>query len=420
MGTKKLQKCVYETTDDLERFLCNQDLIAPLKISFMRLFHLLFIVLFLFTQLSGQDRLSGVVREADSQEPIPFATVYFDGTTNGQHTDENGHFSLLLNGIELPASLVISHVSYEPLIVNIENGQSPLNLELKTKDLTLEAVVVKDRSQRLKNLQEFRQAFLGGDAWGERASIRNEDALLFSRDYTVDTVQVQNQYMRNMIVDANPPGAVWAPDGKSVSFEKAVNLAATAKEPLEIELPDLGYILRLDLRYFQVAYREGTTSYLGHYFFQPIEGDKKTPKKYQRKRERAYFNSSLHFLRSLYDGQLPENGYQLLEEVKGRKGREIQPFDISDHLRKVNADQLEITGLSGRKLIVLYYGDRHGRPLSPSKWKRKQPVQSGLYFGEKKCIIRPDGTTGDSSLYFSGTMGNRGVSWLLPSDYTHE
>ncbi|PHN07402.1 carboxypeptidase-like regulatory domain-containing protein [Flavilitoribacter nigricans] len=373
--------------------------------------------------LCGQSVLSGRVTEAGNQQPVPFATVYFDGTTTGQTTDEDGRFQLSVSGIELPAVLVVSHVGYETLTLPVKDTKEELQLEIRIREQVMSTVVVQDRNQRQKNLQEFRQLFLGSDAWGQAARILNEEALVFNRDYVNQKLVIRNDYMRKMVQDAKRPNIQWAADGSYVTFDQAVNLEATAKVPLEVELPDLGYTVRVDLKSFETIYKQGTTSYFGHFFFQGKEGgDAKRKRRFEKKRERAYYNSSLHFLRALYQGALAENGYRLLEEERKGDGRNtaIVPFDIQPYLKPVGNDQLEITGLAGRNLIVLYYGDRKGQPLPESRWKNRQPVQSGLHFGDQECVIRADGTTGESSLYFSGNLGNRGVSWLLPSDYQTE
>lgn len=389
----------------------------------MRAFLLLCFLLHCGSLIFCQTILSGTVVETTSQEPIPFATVYFDGTTNGQTTDENGNFKLSIVDIELPAVLVVSHVGYQTFTTTINSPSQDLKLELHIQEQVISTVIVQDRNQRQQNLEEFRRLFLGSDDWGEKASILNEEALLFSRDYVNKKLDIRNQYMKDLVMKADRPNIQWASDGSYVTFDQAVNLKATAKQPLEVQLPDLGYELRVDLKSFQAFYKEGTTSYFGHFFFQAKEGqNKKERNRFEKKRERAYFNSSLHFLRALFAGTLAENGYQLLEEIKveGRKKPEVQSFDISPYLDLVDRDQIAIKGLSGRKLIVLYYGDNKGRPLPETKWKKRHPIQSGIYFADEECLIRSDGTTGERGLYFSGVLGNRGIAWMLPSDYKND
>lgn len=369
--------------------------------------------------LCAQSALSGVVVDGSDRQPVPFATLYFDGTTRGQTTDENGQFTLSLAGIELPAALVVSHVGYAPLTLQInENTPAELEFALYPRSQIMNAVVVQDLNKRQENLIEFRRLFLGSDFWGKRARIRNEEALLFARDYEEQKVHIRSDRIKHMLEQAVQPGARWAPDSSYIVQEKAVNLKVSAKEPLLIDLPDLGYALQLDLVSFLTDYEQGRTGYLGYYFFQPYEGtDGEAHPRHRRNRARAFYHSPQHFLRALFAGALAENGYQLLEQVGERIPYSLKPFDPAPYLYPIEEDQLAIRGLEGRSLIILYYADRKGRPLPEAKWKRVEPIQSGIHFEADECLIRADGTLGDSELLFSGNLGDRGVAWSLPGDY---
>ncbi len=217
------------------------------KLLAMRLFILLSCLLFVpYSVLLAQPILKGTVLDSTNHEPVPFVTVYFDGTTNGQTTDDNGQFALSLNGIDLPAVLVVSHVGYRRQTLLIRDTEEELYISLAVQGQLISTVVVQDRNQRLKNIQEFRRLFLGTDEWGERAQIRNEDALLFDRDFKNQRVNVRSKYMRKMTLNSNRNNVEWSADSSFYVYDKALNLQATAKVPLEIELPDLGYKIQVD------------------------------------------------------------------------------------------------------------------------------------------------------------------------------
>ncbi|HKJ41551.1 MAG TPA: carboxypeptidase-like regulatory domain-containing protein [Sunxiuqinia sp.] len=56
---------------------------------------LLFFLLFsLAATANGQTTLKGTVRDSTDHQPIPYATVYINGTMIGTITDTNGHFQL--------------------------------------------------------------------------------------------------------------------------------------------------------------------------------------------------------------------------------------------------------------------------------------------------------------------------------------
>ena len=110
----------------------------------------------------------------------------------------------------------------------------------------MNTVVVRDRNRRRQNLIEFRRLFLGENAWGKRASIQNEEALVFSRDYVTQQYNIRSVRMKRRLEQARLTGARWAPDSSYVIYDKAVNLKASANAPLLIDLPDLGYTLQLE------------------------------------------------------------------------------------------------------------------------------------------------------------------------------
>ncbi|NRB51430.1 MAG: carboxypeptidase-like regulatory domain-containing protein [Saprospiraceae bacterium] len=389
----------------------------------MRLLFPIFLCCLLHTSLSAQLRLAGTVLDSTNQAPIPFATVYFDGTTNGQTTDDDGKFSLPLQGIELPALLVVSHIGYRTQSVLIEDATQRITIALGVQGQMIQTVVVQDEDRRMENLQEFRATFLGTDDWGKRAKINNEEAILFNRDRRDKKLNTTSKRFRKIVLQGNRTDGTWAEDSSYYAFEEILNLQARGKAPLEISLPDLGYTLQVDLTRFLSSYKQGKTSHLGHYFFIPAESKSGKPKaKHLRNRQFAYYNSALHFLRSLYNDQLEENGYRVYEQSRNRFGQkpQLKEIDLQPYLRKVEGEQMEIDGLAGKHLAILYYGDAKGRPLPRNKHKKKQPIQSGIFIGEDHCRIRADGTMGDSDIAFSGYIGTRGVAWILPSDYQPE
>jgi hypothetical protein len=56
-------------------------------------------------------QIDGQINDQQSGNPIPFVTVYIDGTTRGTTTDQLGQF--VLQDITLPCELILSHVSYQ-------------------------------------------------------------------------------------------------------------------------------------------------------------------------------------------------------------------------------------------------------------------------------------------------------------------
>src|SRR5688572_13299968 len=80
-----------------------------------------------------QKRISGVVRDSHSEEPIPFASISFRNSTIGKLSDSAGHFSFYLD--QWPSdSLEFTCVGYQPFYLLIN----------KTRD-TIQANVLMER-----------------------------------------------------------------------------------------------------------------------------------------------------------------------------------------------------------------------------------------------------------------------------------
>ncbi|PZF71348.1 DUF5686 and carboxypeptidase-like regulatory domain-containing protein [Taibaiella soli] len=110
--------------------------------------------LILFSQtLFAQSVYKGVVNDANTHQPLPFATVHILHSAQGQITDLNGSFKLIVP--ENEQILEVSYLGYEPLKYEIKRGDSFLRIELKPATGTLKEVVIKppyDKIKRILNL----------------------------------------------------------------------------------------------------------------------------------------------------------------------------------------------------------------------------------------------------------------------------
>ncbi len=132
--------------------------------------------------LCAQNYIRGKVIDLQTNQPVAFATVYINGTTVGTDTDYSGAF--LLEKVDFPAEVVVSHLSYENVLFRVEKFMDQdLLVKMEASSLALSEVEVTDNDQRQKNLREFKNLFLGIDEFGREASIVNEEVLVFSRDY---------------------------------------------------------------------------------------------------------------------------------------------------------------------------------------------------------------------------------------------
>lgn len=93
----------------------------------------------------------GTVTDALTNEPLPFATVQFEGTNMGATTDLEGRFRVEIK--EAVSRLKISYVGYQTFFVNILPGRANdgLNVRLEEAGNTLKEVVVRNEKYRNKD-----------------------------------------------------------------------------------------------------------------------------------------------------------------------------------------------------------------------------------------------------------------------------
>ena len=365
--------------------------------------------------LNAQDFLTGRVLDSTDRSPIPFATVYFDGTTVGTTTDEDGTYRLSLSAVELPATLVVTHLNYRTATREASAGGATEDWLLTAAANEIAAVEVGDRNNRAKNVAEFREHFLGTDEWARGATLEHPERLRFDRTYHSDTLRNADILVERYGLPDDLRNVQWAVDGKSLTFEQAKDLQARSTGTLQVDVPELGYRVYVDLQAFVIDYTAGSTFGLGTYYFEPYEGqDGKARRKHRRNRRSVYYSSSQHFLRALFARDLADQGFATYEMIDGN----ARPLDLYPLLEEAPEGEMVIRGLVDRPVTVLYFHDRRGRPLPPDRRKGAAYTTSVMLLTGPQATFRADGTLGNSPISFGGAMGASQVSRMLPSNYT--
>ncbi|MCR5352034.1 MAG: DUF5686 and carboxypeptidase regulatory-like domain-containing protein, partial [Bacteroidales bacterium] len=108
---------------------------------------LLFLILTAF-QAVAQTRIRGVVKDAQTGEPLPYVSVVFPGTNIGTMTDPEGAFSL--EGPRGYSSVSFIMLGYETFILNIRPNSTTSDAQIKMSPDTygIQAVVVKPKRRR--------------------------------------------------------------------------------------------------------------------------------------------------------------------------------------------------------------------------------------------------------------------------------
>ncbi len=87
--------------------------------------------------------LSGIIKDSETGESLPFATIQVNGTSNGTTTNMDGYFTLH-NVPTDTSTLLTSYIGYKraKLKLNPSNSKSGLIIEIEPTSQTLEEVVV--------------------------------------------------------------------------------------------------------------------------------------------------------------------------------------------------------------------------------------------------------------------------------------
>lgn len=335
---------------------------------------------------------SGTLMDSENGEPIQHALLYIDGTTFGVTSDENGEFEF--ENLSFPVRIEISHLSYEPKSILIENRRTNDLIYLNPRAIMLKEVLILNKNTRKQYIRKFNQWFIGHDSWGKKAKLLNDSALVF--------------------------------------FDEEQGFRAGASEPLIIESSGLGYIIRAELKDFLITKNDTSISetgaYVATYHFTEHEKNK-----YRRNRIKAYFNSSEHFLKSLYQNSLLENGYEIKKETLNDSTNQKEYVTAFLDLSLVTEGEnvKRIVGLKGQKYFILYYGKQNGLPFNLQRrhdellTKRDERVEqfyndfvvSTILFDSDDIVLRSDGTTPGSYIIFSNAIGKKKVGAMLPSNY---
>jgi len=147
----------------------------------MNQIHKILMVLFLSLPLyaTGQNiTISGVVKDMQTEETLPYATILVEGTSIGTSTNVDGFFTLHKVPSDT-ATLIIRYIGYEPNILQIKPAMIDKTLEIKLKQKTdeLEEVVVSAgvADQIMNTSRKISQISVSPEALGSLPSIGEQD-----------------------------------------------------------------------------------------------------------------------------------------------------------------------------------------------------------------------------------------------------
>jgi CarboxypepD_reg-like domain len=240
--------------------------------------------------------ISGKVIDAVTRVPLQGASVFAQSTTQGAATDAEGNFKIALpNG---GYDLVITFTGYQTetrRITTADADDKNIVIALKVKEKALEDVVITSSNEVKDGWEKygsfFMQSFIGEGDNSKSCIIKNQEILKFY-------------------------------------FSKRRNrLKVLAAEPIEITNEALGYNIKYTIDSFTYEYNTGVTLYTGYPLFEEMQSaDTAKQNLWAANRAKAYKGSMLHFMRSLYNKQLKEEGFEIQFLVKSDDKEEAVPL----------------------------------------------------------------------------------------------
>lgn len=225
--------------------------------------------------------IDGYVFDSETNQPLEGANVFLNGTTLGSSTDNNGYF--LIVGVPYGSyKIIVSMIGYEIQKMNVSifiDQIEPMKIFMKliTYELEQVDVIAEEDETWSDQYNSFVKYFLGTSANAGECAILNPEIINFRYD------------------------------------EKKKELIANADDWIVIENHALGYKLLFNLIDFSLT-RRGETFYLGEVLFQELTPSTENEHiKWITRRKQAYNGSLKHFLISLKNGRLIENGFLLYE-----------------------------------------------------------------------------------------------------------
>ncbi|MFT3981444.1 MAG: carboxypeptidase-like regulatory domain-containing protein [Ferruginibacter sp.] len=364
-----------------------------------RFTRLLFLSALLFiAAFCNAQGLSGRVTSEETGHPIAGASIYFNNTSIGTISNEEGNFTLS-NAIS--GELIITAVGYERMLYKVslqELGNKKLHFKLTEKENTLQDVLVLSDATRKKYLALFREFFLGITEEADNSSIRNLNAVYF----------------------------VNAGDGNGI--------IALSDTPLVIINRKLGYKIDFDLIQFYLNQKTGLTSFYGYTRYNET-GNKK---KFIKNRRNVYYGGTLHFYRALIADKLEEQGYSLYRIITdslkqsgsnnfisaGKMDMAI-PVKAKDIIRKDSVYDVYYASFAD-KMMVQY----HKKPAGKNYLSRKIMINGSLPNGYRAYLhlqrpgpVMIDGSgvlQEPTSIMVSGYWMYEKAANLLPFNYQPE
>ena len=344
----------------------------------------LLVIGYLFAHYTfGQSTLTGKITDAVTKKSIGNVSIFLSHTTIGTVSNENGEFAIA-NMPQGKFQLIASSLNYENYITTIEYPRKgdALSIVMIPTEHTLQEVIVEpyDKDGWKNWGGYFKTHFIGNFSLIKNCRLLNPDAVKFRFNNKKNT------------------------------------LRAFAHEKLIFENKSLGYRIQYLLTRFELDFTDNTFKYVGYPLFENmVPKNLSEKKKWDSARVNMYRGSLRHFLRSIYNNQLIQEGF----EVRPIKIISIEEKARVNEINKVY-DQMQEAGLKPRQRIqrdsLDYYQKIKVLPDSNNKI-----VLNKLLLRDSLVLISKGGNEADETIVmqFPGVLHISYLHKSVPYDYTN-
>ncbi|MEO6135384.1 MAG: carboxypeptidase-like regulatory domain-containing protein [Ginsengibacter sp.] len=339
--------------------------------------------------------IRGKVLDKNSRQPLQGASVFAQNTTQGTATNSDGEFRLYLpNG---GYNIAITFTGYETENIRVNQStpsRDSLLVELSPEMKSMEEVSIAFSNEVKDGWQKygafFTENFIGQSKFASECVIKNPEVLRFY-------------------------------------FSKKKNqLKVVTREPLVVDNFALGYTIKFAIDSFINNYNTNTNLFIGQPLFVEMEGTDEQLQKWDENREIAYNGSMLHFMRSLYQRTLKEEGFELQFIVKNKE--EEMPIQIPNLYGALNYskdDSTNVVEFRPNQLEIALIYNKEKPELAYTKLdstaKKKFQLSTLTFAKGEYVVIEQNGYYYDQEdIITNGYLAFKKVGDMLPYDYLLE
>jgi hypothetical protein len=316
----------------------------------------------IYAQSPDTGIVEGRVLNYENGDPLPDVHIFLSGTTVGTITNSNGWFrmrNVSPGSYKLTISIIGFERTSEDVLIKAGETKSVL-VETQPKVYEMNEIYVGNLDDRWERyLQRFYNLFIGQSQRADSVKILNPEVLRFDSRW-------------------------WG------------RFTAEALAPLIIENRSLGYQITY---YLDDFYHSGSiTRWDGDPLFTELAPkDSLQAALWEKNRKEAFYGSLRHFLISIHEKSVPDNGFivhLLPRDIRGISRQNRFRANTERFLREADEEPLKRFNFSGRLEIVYTGQEEDPRYVQWARDLRRGPARSQtsyLELNKRPITIDPDG-----------------------------